>query len=178
MRREALAVVGRSWRWGIREAVEATPPEALTRSRIADRWDPPWAASAGTVALAGDALHPMTPNLGQGGGVALEDAVVLSQALAAQPGLVERVAGLAGKCGSSSGSRAAAVAGIRAAVQRYEAERLRRSLPITIRSHLMGAALQSSVAPVAAARDLVVQRAFRPAHFLAHAVYDCGAAEV
>ncbi|KAI4365499.1 hypothetical protein MLD38_021479 [Melastoma candidum] len=33
----------------------------------------------GNVTVAGDAMHPMTPDLGQGGGLALEDAVVLGR---------------------------------------------------------------------------------------------------
>lgn len=41
----------------------------------------------GRVALLGDAAHPMTPNLGQGGCQAIEDAVALSGALAAHPEL-------------------------------------------------------------------------------------------
>ncbi|CAK7337558.1 unnamed protein product [Dovyalis caffra] len=44
----------------------------------------PWAImfgnlSKGNVTVAGDAMHPMTPDLGQGGGSALEDAVVLGR---------------------------------------------------------------------------------------------------
>ncbi|CAN1298815.1 Monooxygenase 2 [Linum perenne] len=35
--------------------------------------------SKGNVTVAGDAMHPMTPDLGQGGGAALEDAVVLGR---------------------------------------------------------------------------------------------------
>ncbi|PKA46903.1 Zeaxanthin epoxidase, chloroplastic [Apostasia shenzhenica] len=47
----------------------------------------PWSvlvcpARRGCVTVAGDAFHPMTPDLGQGGGIALEDAVVLARCLA------------------------------------------------------------------------------------------------
>ncbi|KAL9381737.1 hypothetical protein Peur_024772 [Populus x canadensis] len=35
--------------------------------------------STGNVTVAGDAMHPMTPDLGQGGGSSLEDAVVLGR---------------------------------------------------------------------------------------------------
>ncbi|KAG6793180.1 hypothetical protein POTOM_002373 [Populus tomentosa] len=35
--------------------------------------------SKGNITVAGDAMHPMTPDLGQGGGLALEDAVVLGR---------------------------------------------------------------------------------------------------
>jgi salicylate hydroxylase len=42
--------------------------------------------SAGRVTLIGDAAHPMLPHLAQGGVLALEDAVVLADTLAAHPG--------------------------------------------------------------------------------------------
>jgi 2-polyprenyl-6-methoxyphenol hydroxylase-like FAD-dependent oxidoreductase len=45
---------------------------------------PSW--SAGRVALIGDAAHPMLPHLAQGGVLALEDAIVLADCLAARPG--------------------------------------------------------------------------------------------
>lgn len=55
----------------MRGAVENTPEGAISRSRIVDRWTPaPF--GRGAVTLAGDAAHPMTPNLGQGGCTALE----------------------------------------------------------------------------------------------------------
>ena len=38
--------------------------------------------SSGRVCLLGDAAHPMMPNLGQGGGMAIEDALVLGQEIA------------------------------------------------------------------------------------------------
>jgi len=38
--------------------------------------------SEGRVCLLGDAAHPMMPNLGQGGGMAIEDALVLGQEIA------------------------------------------------------------------------------------------------
>lgn len=36
---------------------------------------------------------------------------------------------------------------------------------------------QSDLPPLVLARDLFVQRAFSPAHFLDHAAYDCGRLE-
>ncbi|KAJ3157694.1 hypothetical protein HDU89_000070 [Geranomyces variabilis] len=41
--------------------------------------------SHGRVVLVGDAVHPMTPNIGQGANCALEDAVVLAKCLARYP---------------------------------------------------------------------------------------------
>ena len=45
---------------------------------------PAW--SAGRITLMGDAAHPMLPHLAQGGVLALEDAIVLADAVAAHPG--------------------------------------------------------------------------------------------
>jgi 2-polyprenyl-6-methoxyphenol hydroxylase-like FAD-dependent oxidoreductase len=65
--------------------LEATAPEAILRHDI---YRLPALASytRGSVVLVGDAAHAMTPNLGQGGGQALEDAIVLA-AVADSPDL-------------------------------------------------------------------------------------------
>ena len=79
--RELLQRFG-GWHDPIRALIEATPPARIVRTDICDR--PPVARwHAGRVVLVGDAAHPMTPNLGQGAGQAIEDAVVLDQCLAA-----------------------------------------------------------------------------------------------
>jgi 2-polyprenyl-6-methoxyphenol hydroxylase-like FAD-dependent oxidoreductase len=62
--------------------LEATPAEAILRTDITDlkplkRW------SAGRVGLVGDAAHATTPNLGQGGAMAVEDALALVKAFEA-----------------------------------------------------------------------------------------------
>jgi len=65
----------------VRELIEATPSETILRNAAYDR---PAAArwGEGLVTLLGDAVHPMTPNLGQGGCIAVEDAAVLARCLA------------------------------------------------------------------------------------------------
>jgi len=70
------------WHDPIRAVIEATPDEGILRTDIADR-DPIRKWSKGSITLLGDAAHPMTPNLGQGGGQAIEDAVVLDLCLSA-----------------------------------------------------------------------------------------------
>lgn len=119
-----------------------------------------WTASSvgqGAVTLIGDALHPMTPNLGQGGCTAIEDAVVLSRQLAS---VLKR---------SSS-----SVGEISSCLRSFEAERSCRCLPLTVRSNAFGAVLQIPFQPVCALRDVFVEKAFQPAHFLDHTAYDCG----
>ncbi len=50
----------------------------MLRNDVCTAAAPPLAFHRGRVALLGDAVHPMTPNLGQGGCQAIEDAVVLA----------------------------------------------------------------------------------------------------
>lgn len=79
------------------------------------------------------------------------------------------------KSGSSSGQDAtAAAAEIEACLRSFEAERSRRCLPLTVRSYAFGAALQIPLEPVCALRDLFVEKAFQPSHFLDHTAFDCG----
>jgi 2-polyprenyl-6-methoxyphenol hydroxylase-like FAD-dependent oxidoreductase len=69
------------WHAPVEALVEATPAEALIRTDLYDR--PPLAPwGRGRVTLLGDAAHPTTPNLGQGAGMALEDAAALARRLA------------------------------------------------------------------------------------------------
>jgi 2-polyprenyl-6-methoxyphenol hydroxylase-like FAD-dependent oxidoreductase len=69
------------WCAPVRELIEATPSETILRNAAYDR---PAAArwGEGRVTMLGDAAHPMTPNLGQGGCIAIEDAAVLARCLA------------------------------------------------------------------------------------------------
>src|SRR5262249_33579249 len=70
-----------AWHAPIPALLEATSPAAVIRTPIGDR--PPmdeW--GRGPITLLGDAAHPMTPNLGQGGCQAIEDAWVLASELA------------------------------------------------------------------------------------------------
>lgn len=72
-----------AWHDPIPELIWATPAAAVLRHDIHDR--PPLARwGQGPVTLLGDAAHPTTPNLGQGGCMAIEDAVVLRDALLAE----------------------------------------------------------------------------------------------
>ncbi|MBC7931328.1 MAG: FAD-dependent monooxygenase [Rubrivivax sp.] len=69
------------WQSPVTELIEATPSETILRNSTYDR---PRAALWGErrITLLGDAAHPMTPNFGQGGCMAIEDAAVLARTLA------------------------------------------------------------------------------------------------
>lgn len=154
---EALNLV-RGWPSDLLAVMRSTPDGAVVRTPLVDRWLwpglAPSASRGGRVVLAGDAWHPMTPNLGQGACCALEDAVVLARHLA----------------GAAGGTEAAAASAMRA----YEAERWPRVFPLTARAGLVGALVQWENAAVCAARDgVVIPRLVRLGPFLEHTNFEC-----
>mmetsp|Transcript_4027 Transcript_4027/g.11681 ORF Transcript_4027/g.11681 Transcript_4027/m.11681 type:complete len:463 (+) Transcript_4027:130-1518(+) len=165
-KQEALDSV-RGWPFGVPEAIAATSLSDVSRGRLGDRWSLPGSTyGRGCVTVVGDAAHPMTPNLGQGGCTALEDGIILARLL--QPVLGE------GAPHTTSTERAAAVEG---ALREYERQRTRRCFKVTLRSAAFGQLLQLPFPPVCAVRNLFVQKAFSPAHFLDHATFNCGSLE-
>ncbi|KAL7086052.1 hypothetical protein ACP275_14G315600 [Erythranthe tilingii] len=70
---------------GVLDVVERTTLDCISYAPLRQR--SPWNLLTGdivqnNVCVIGDALHPMTPDLGQGGCSALEDSVVLARCLA------------------------------------------------------------------------------------------------
>lgn len=86
--RESLLARFGDWHAPIPQVIEQTDEQDILRTDIKDR-PPVKSWSKGRVVLIGDAAHPMTPNLGQGGCQAIEDAVVLARALAELPSIHE-----------------------------------------------------------------------------------------
>jgi 2-polyprenyl-6-methoxyphenol hydroxylase-like FAD-dependent oxidoreductase len=115
VQRELLARRGR-WHEPIAAIIAATPADRIVRTDIGDR-DPIERWHDGPVVLVGDAAHPMTPNLGQGAGQAIEDAVVLDRCLSAEPTSEK-------------------------ALLRYEAERVARANSIVVASRRVGTVAQ------------------------------------
>jgi len=72
------------WTQEIHYVLDSTPAASVEQRDLYDRWPEfrrSWAD--GSVVLVGDAVHPMMPNLGQGGCQAIEDAYELARALKA-----------------------------------------------------------------------------------------------
>jgi 2-polyprenyl-6-methoxyphenol hydroxylase-like FAD-dependent oxidoreductase len=99
------------WHAPIPETIAQTPAEALLHGPTYDR-SPRRGWHRGRVVLAGDAAHPTTPNLGQGGGMAIEDAPALARCLEAHP--------------------------VPEALRRFERERYRRTARVTAESLRIG----------------------------------------
>jgi 2-polyprenyl-6-methoxyphenol hydroxylase-like FAD-dependent oxidoreductase len=117
------------WHEPILDLIAATNDHEMMKNGAYDlvprrRW------GEGRVTLLGDAAHPCTPNLGQGGGMALEDAAVLA------------------KCFARETSPAIAL-------RRYEKLRRHRTRHIQQRSRLMGEIAQWENRVVVAGRQVV-----------------------
>lgn len=78
--KEALLARYGTWHEPIRALIEATDARSVLAHPVSDR-DPVPRWGDGRVTLHGDASHPSTPDLGQGGCLAIEDAVVLASCL-------------------------------------------------------------------------------------------------
>jgi 2-polyprenyl-6-methoxyphenol hydroxylase-like FAD-dependent oxidoreductase len=120
-----------AWHEPIPAVAAATPASALTRLPIHDR-RPAKEWGRGRVTLLGDAAHPMTPNLGQGAAQALEDAVVLREALRREQNAV-------------------------AALRAYEAARIPRTTMIVRRSWQFGRFAQLSNPLACRVRDALTK---------------------
>lgn len=139
------------WPEPIRELIETTPADRVLRNDIIDR--PPvreW--SKGRLCVIGDAAHPMTPNLGQGGCTAIEDGVILARHL----------------------SRATDVP---AALTAFAAERYKRTAGIVNESRRLGAVAQWEGRVSCALRDRLMWLAGKvlgAGAILKHAKFDTG----
>lgn len=77
------------WHPAVRELIGNTPEGGCFKWALFDR-DPIERAAQGSIALLGDAAHPMLPFMAQGAAMAIEDAIVLGRCWN-EPGSVETV---------------------------------------------------------------------------------------
>jgi 2-polyprenyl-6-methoxyphenol hydroxylase-like FAD-dependent oxidoreductase len=81
-RKAEVSALFKNWHWPIPELIEATNSADIIKNDARDRnsikrW------GDGRVTLLGDAAHPITPNVGQGACMAIEDAACLAKSLLA-----------------------------------------------------------------------------------------------
>jgi 2-polyprenyl-6-methoxyphenol hydroxylase-like FAD-dependent oxidoreductase len=79
-RKQHLLELFKNWHEPIPQFIRATDEEHILQNDCYDR-EPNKGWSDGKVLLIGDAAHPTTPNMGQGGCMALEDSIVLTKCL-------------------------------------------------------------------------------------------------
>jgi 2-polyprenyl-6-methoxyphenol hydroxylase-like FAD-dependent oxidoreductase len=119
--------------------------------------------SKGNVCVAGDALHPMTPDLGQGGCAALEDGVVLARCLG------EAIVG----GGGSTGGVAMEEERIESGLQKYAGIRRWRSIELIGTAYTVGFLHQSDNAIVSFLREKVLAGVLAR-RLVKMSNYDCG----
>jgi 2-polyprenyl-6-methoxyphenol hydroxylase-like FAD-dependent oxidoreductase len=73
-----LSALFAGWYPPVLELIHATPPGSILKTAAFDR-EPTRQWGTGRMTLLGDAIHPTTPNLGQGGCLAMEDALELAE---------------------------------------------------------------------------------------------------
>lgn len=130
------------WHAPIMDLVEATEAEAIHRTPICDLGAPLPSYHAGRIVLLGDAAHAMTPNLGQGGGQALEDAATLAVLVSGRGGDPGRL---------DDRSRLEDV------LRRYEDLRRARSQDIARKSYLVGKVFQTESRVLAGLRNALLR---------------------
>ncbi|GJN39687.1 hypothetical protein PR202_gb28822 [Eleusine coracana subsp. coracana] len=147
---EVLAVVEKSQMSEVLLApLRFRPPLSLVTASI----------SRGCVCVAGDALHPMTPDLAQGGCAALEDGVILARCLG------ETTINING--GIERSKR------VEAGLREYARIRRWRSVDLIATAYVVGLVQQSDNALVSFLRDRVLSGALAR-RLLKLADYDCG----
>lgn len=133
------------------QLLETTSRDRIIRNDIVDR--PPVARwSKGAVGVIGDAAHPTTPNLGQGGCMAIEDSVVLAQHLAQGRPPAD-------------------------ALQRFAAARVARTSEIVLESWRFGRLAHLEGRLTVAARDFTIAALVRfasPSMMMRYATFDVG----
>jgi 2-polyprenyl-6-methoxyphenol hydroxylase-like FAD-dependent oxidoreductase len=135
----AVLEVVRGWKTPVPDIIEATDEAKIIRNDIADR-APSDRWGDRRVTLLGDAIHSTTPNLGQGACMAIEDGVVLAQALK----------GALGPDGE----------GVEAGLRAYEDSRRERTRFVTHTSHRLGFLFHLENSVLVKIRNWLMQREF------------------
>jgi 2-polyprenyl-6-methoxyphenol hydroxylase-like FAD-dependent oxidoreductase len=151
----------------VRAIIENTDLDGITSSPLRYRhpWELLWGnISKGNVCVAGDALHPMTPDIGQGGCAALEDGVVLARCLA--EALLKQPSGLE-KAEKEEYKR------IEMGLNKYAKERRWRSVELITTAYMVGFFQQADGKLMSLLRDKLFA-GYLAGVLLRRADFDCG----
>lgn len=142
-----------SWHAPIADLIATTPSDRIRRTAISDLATPLATYHRGRVVLLGDAAHAMTPNLGQGGGQALEDAATLTALLA--PVIADSSGPVSPADSVSSAGTSTSAGGVDVQLRRYDRLRKRRSQSIAAKSRILGAVFQMQSPFLSGIRDAI-----------------------
>ncbi|XP_059649972.1 monooxygenase 2-like [Cornus florida] len=156
----------------VKAVVEVTELDSIINSPLRFRlpWEILWGnTSKGNVCVAGDAFHPMTPDIGQGGCAALEDGVVLARCLA--EALCKRKSSRRTevKIAEEEDERERIEMGLK----KFAEERKWRAFKLISTAYMVGFILQNDGMVISFLRDKVLA-AFLSRLLLKRADFDCG----
>ncbi|GMN38209.1 hypothetical protein TIFTF001_007449 [Ficus carica] len=154
----------------VRNVIESTETNAFLSSPL--RYRHPWEVllghiSKGNVCVAGDALHPMTPDLGQGGCAALEDGVVLARCLG------EALLKSKGQKGEVRSEEKEEYMNIEMGLNKYASERRWRSFDLIATAYVVGFIQESDGKVISFLRDKFLTPILAGL-LLKKADFDCG----
>ncbi|CAK7329464.1 unnamed protein product [Dovyalis caffra] len=152
----------------VRNSVEITQLDSIITSPLRFRhpWEVLWGnISKGNICIAGDALHPMTPDIGQGGCSALEDGVVLARCLAEA---LKKRPNVEAQEGEKEENKR-----IEMGLKKYAAERRWRSFELISIAYMVGVVQQSDGKIISFLRDAILVK-FLAGLLLKKADFDCG----
>ncbi|KHN37394.1 Monooxygenase 3 [Glycine soja] len=149
----------------VRYYIEKTEIDAFQLAPL--RYRHPWELmfgniSKGNICVGGDAFHPMTPDLGQGGCCALEDGIVLARCLAAAFSKHIKEKDEEDQFKRIEGS-----------LKKYAKERRWRSIDVIATAYMVGSIQQAESKLVTFLRDNILA-AFLASQLFKKSGYDCG----
>lgn len=150
------------------DVLERTRLDSISCAQLKFRF--PWNILTGNivknnVTVAGDALHPMTPDIGQGGCSALEDSIILARCLA--EGLQSKQ-----KCADNE-QNDEDHDGMKWGLEKYAKERRWRSFSLISMAYIVGMVQESNTTVMTSLRKLIGSR-YTVATLKRMSDFDCG----
>ncbi|KAK0581799.1 hypothetical protein LWI29_018161 [Acer saccharum] len=154
----------------IKAVIENTLLDGIISSPLRYRrpWEVLWGnISKGNVCVAGDALHPMTPDIGQGGCAALEDGIVLARCIA------EALTKTGNNDDDNDEDRAVVFKRIEMGLKKFGKERRWRSFELISTAYMVGYIQQSKGKIMNFLRDNILA-SYLAGLLMKRSDFDCG----